>query len=47
MSEVIIDVITKFQDLIKSNDFIVLLQPTTPQRKASDIDFAIKSFKNK
>ena len=45
MSEVIIDVITKFQDLIKSNDFIVLLQPTTPQRKASDIDFAIKSFK--
>ncbi len=47
MSEVIIDVITKFQDLIKPNDFIVLLQPTTPQRKASDIDFAIKSFKKK
>ena len=43
--EAINDVINKFRDIIKPDDFIVLLQPTTPQRKTNDIDFAIKNFK--
>ena len=36
--EAINDVIDKFRDIIKPEDFIVLLQPTTPQRKTKAID---------
>ena len=47
LSEAINDVIVKFEDFIKPDDFIVLLQPTTPQRKTKDIDSAIKIFLKK
>ena len=44
ISDAIVDVLNKKKDILSENSFFVLLQPTSPQRKAIDIDNAIIKF---